>query len=664
MATQQTAPAPLGDGRAPKARIPPAAHPLEPLTEAEIEAACSILREKRPLPDTARFALVLLQEPDKAEVRAFDAGDAIDRRAFIVVLDKADGSFSEAVVSITYRRIDSWEPVPPDSGQPSMLLEELFAVEEIVKADPDWRAAVRRRGVTNIDLVQVDPFSAGNFGFEAERGRRLVRAPAYARQHPRDNGYAHPLEGLIAYVDLNDKRVVKLVDEKPVPVPLEPGNYGAVLGLPERTDLKPLDIVQPEGPSFEIEGHEIRWQRWRFRISTNAREGLVLHTVSYDGRSILYRASISEMVVPYADPGPGWFWRSAFDAGEYGLGKLTDSLVLGCDCLGEIRYFDLVTADDEGHAATIPNAVCLHEEDFGVLWKHSDFRFESHEVRRSRRLVLSLFANVGNYDYGFFWYFYLDGSIQLEVKLNGIVQTAAFARGDEYPWGATVAPGLAAVHHQHLFNARLDFAVDGDRNSVHEVEVEQVPSGAENKYGNAWRLRETPLRTELEARRTANPLAGRYWKIVNRSVLNRLGDPVAYKLVPEGRPPLLAQPDSPFARRAAFATKHLWVTKHEPRERHAAGAYPNQHPGGDGLPRWTEADRPIEDEDVVVWHTFGSTHVGRPEDWPVMPVEYTGFWLKPVGFFDRNPALDVPEHTSHSCRPEGGDHGNGHHAHE
>jgi primary-amine oxidase len=487
-----------------------------------------------------------------------------------------------------------------------------------------------------------------------------MRAPAYARMHARDNGYAHPLAGLIAYVDLNEKRIVKLIDEPPIPVPPEEGNYGAVLGLPERRDLKPLDIVQDEGPSFEVDGHEIRWHKWRFRISTNAREGLVLHQVTFeDGgreRPVLYRASIAENVVPYADPAPGFFWRSAFDAGEYGLGKLADSLVLGCDCLGEIRYFDLVCADDDGKPVTIEDAVCLHEEDYGILWKHGDFRYESHEVRRSRRLVVSLFTNVGNYDYGFFWYLYLDGSIQHEVKLNGIVQTAAVPPGEDYEWGSMIAPQLAATHHQHLFSARLDFDVDGEGNSVVEVEADPLSQGPENTYGNAWRVKETLLESELEARRLADPLKGRYWRIENPSVKNRLGRPVAYKLVPEGSPALLAEPSSQFAKRAAFATKHLWVTRHEAKERHAAGSYPNQHPGGAGLPRWTEADRPLVDEDIVVWHTFGSTHVGRPEDWPVMPVEYAGFWLKPLGFFDRNPALDVPEHTSRQCHPNGGRH--------
>jgi primary-amine oxidase len=628
-------------------------HPLEPLTAAEVEAATGLVKELRRLPETARFALVLLHEPEKAEVKAFRPGDPLDRRAFVVVLDRADGRFSEAVVSITHERIESWREVPGDAGQPMVLLEEMLAVAEIVKSDPAWRDAVARRGVGDLELVQVDPFSAGNFDFEAERGRRLVRAPAYVRHFAQDNGYAHPLEGLIAYVDLNAREVVDLVDLDPVPVPEAEGNFGAAAAIPPRTDLKPLDVVQEHGPSFELDGHAIRWHKWRLRISTNAREGLVLHEVGFDDagreRTILYRASISEMVVPYGDPGPAWFWRSAFDQGEYGLGKLADSLRLGCDCLGEIRYFDLVTAAEDGSAITIENAVCVHEEDYGVAWKHTDVRFGTREVRRQRRLVLSMFANVGNYDYGFFWYLYLDGRIEHEVKANGIVQTRAVAPGEEYEWGVMLTDRLAGVHHQHLFNARLDFELDGDRNSVVEVEVDRMPQGLGNEHGNAWRLRETPLRTELEAQRLADPLRGRYWKVVNPNVRNAAGGLVAYKLEPEGGPPLLAEPGSSFARRAAFATKHLWVTRNEPEQRHAAGAYPNQHPGGDGLPRWTESDRPIESEDIVVWHSFGLTHVCRPEDWPVIPVAYTGFTLHPLGFFDRNPALDLPEHTSSHC---------------
>jgi primary-amine oxidase len=114
----------------------------------------------------------------------------------------------------------------------------------------------------------------------------------------------------------------------------------------------------------------------------------------------------------------------------------------------------------------------------------------------------------------------------------------------------------------------------------------------------------------------------------------------------------MAHPDSPIGRRAGFAQHNLWVTPYAPDERRAAGEFPNQHSGGDGLPRWTAQDRPIAGTDVVVWYTFGVTHFVRPEDWPVMPVEYSGFTLMPFGFFDRNPALDVPPSDAH-CEEHG-----------
>ena len=420
-----------------------------------------------------------------------------------------------------------------------------------------------------------------------------------------------------------------------------------------RTDLKPLEIIQPEGPSFEVDGNLVRWQKWSLRIGMDPLEGLVLWTVGYeDGgriRPIVYRASVSEMVVPYGHPGPMHAWKSAFDAGEWGLGRMANSLTLGCDCLGEIRYFDDVFADERGKPRTRPNAICMHEEDYGILWKHVDMVSGRTEVRRSRRLVVSSIATVGNYEYGFYWYFYLDGTMQLEVKLTGIMSTMAVGDSGPGDHARMIAPGLAAPFHQHLFNVRLDMQVDGPNNEVYEVDA--VPTGSpgspENPWGNAFGTTVTLLESELAAQRDVDASRSRSWRIANRSRRNGVGEPTAYKLLPGATPTLLADPGSSVGRRAAFAAHNLWVTPFDPEERRAAGDYPNQHHGHAGLPTWTAADRPIVDTDVVLWHSFGVTHIPRPEDWPVMPVEYTGFTLLPSGFFDRNPALDVPPSAAH-----------------
>jgi primary-amine oxidase len=284
----------------------------------------------------------------------------------------------------------------------------------------------------------------------------------------------------------------------------------------------------------------------------------------------------------------------------------------------------------------------MHEEDYGTLWKHYEFRTGVFEMRRSRRLVISFFATVGNYDYGFYWYLYQDGTIQLECKLTGIVQTSAVADGDTYPWGGMITENLGGPTHQHFFNARMHMMVDGERNSVTEHEFAPRPMGDTNPYGNVFDTTRRVLKTESEAARLANGRTGRYWKVVNPNVKNPVGANPGYKLIVNDSPLMLADERSKVRQRGGFATRHVWVTPFDPAERYASGDYPNQHSGGDGLPRYIEANRNIENEDLVLWHSFGHTHVCKPEDFPVMPVEYAGFMLKPNNFFAANPTMDLP----------------------
>ncbi|MBD0334224.1 MAG: primary-amine oxidase [Cyanobacteria bacterium Co-bin13] len=627
--------------------VPPVAsaqhlHPLEPLTAEEIQRAVAIVRQEKAVGDTFRFPVATLHEPPKAAVLSYQPGKALPREAFFILLDNATSKVYEAIVSLDQNTVVSWQHIP--GVQPNIMADELAECEAVVKAHPAFKEAVEKRGL-DLETVVVDPWAIGNFGFEDEVGSRLSRCLCYVRNTPESNFYSRPIDGLVPVVDLNKMEVLRIEDVGAVPVPPDPGEYAREFYQDKfRQDLKPLHITQPEGPSFTIEGHLIKWQKWQIRIGFTPREGLVLYQVGYEDegrlRPILYRASMAEMVVPYNDPRPQHFRKNAFDLGEHGVGVLANSLTNGCDCLGEIRYFDAVLTDSRGNVAITENAVCLHEEDFGILWKHYDWRREHTDVRRSRRLVLSFIATVDNYEYGFYWYFYQDGTIQYEIKLTGILLCGALA--DQPKYGTLVAPDLNAIIHQHFFGMRLDFDIDGGENSVYEVNTESEPMGPDNPYGNACYAVETLLDTEQAAQRIIDPLVGRYWKVVNPKVTNRLGKPVAFKLIPGENVLPFAHPDAPILKRAGFLTKHLWVTPYQADEQFSAGAYPNQHSGGEGLPKWTKADRAIANTDLVVWYTFGHHHIPRPEDWPVMPVAYSGFTLKPVGFFDRNPALDVP----------------------
>jgi primary-amine oxidase len=630
-------------------------HPLDPLAPAEIETAVSVLQEQRGDTEQLRFVTITLREPAKEAVRAFDEGAAPpSREAAMVMLDRASGATFEAIVSTTEGRVVAMKEV--EGVQPAIMVEEYELCERLLKEHPEFHAALRRRDLdvgSALDLITIDPVPAGNYGVPEEEGRRLCRAQVWMRPVPDGNSYARPLEGIIGLVDLGAGEVLRVDDHGVVPVPREIGEFRAQHMEALRDDIKPLEITQPEGPSFTVSGNEVQWQRWRLRVGFNAREGLVLHRIGFeDGervRSVLHRASYSEMVVPYGDPSPSRYIQGPFDFGENLVGTLANSLELGCDCLGEIHYFDATLSDSAGEPVRMPNVVCLHEEDTGLLWKHWDFRNNETEVRRGRRLVISSISTIGNYDYGFFWYLYQDGTIESEVKLTGIMSTGAFAPGDEPGHGTVLADGLYAMHHQHFFNVRLDFDLDGESNAVYEVHSEPTPPGDGNPYGNAFHVVRRLLERESDAPADVDPLSARSWLVVNPSVQNATGKPVGYRLMPGDNVRSLAQPDSSRARRAQFISKHVWVTRYHPDELYAAGDYPNQHPGGAGLPSYIAADRPIAGEDIVVWYTFGSHHVARLEEWPIMPVSRIGFQLRPDGFFDRNPTLDVPPPEPH-CR--------------
>ncbi len=620
-----------------------ARNPLDPLEPTEIQAAVETIRKEKTLPDSIRFVTVSLNEPAKELVHHPRTEGRASREAFMILLDNATGRGYEAVVDVSHRAVTRYEALP-DGVQPPIMLDEFSECEEAARRSPEFRAACQKRGIEDLSLVMIDAWSAGHYGNEPpeDRGKRLCRALCWVRTEPSDNGYARPIEGLVVVIDLNRKEVLRVEDHGTIPLPPQAGNWARQYNKETRTDLKPLDVIQPEGPSFAVRGHEVSWQKWNLRVGFNPREGLVLHTVHYDRRPLLYRASISEMLVPYADPKESAYRKNAFDLGEYGVGMMANSLAMGCDCLGTIRYFDGHLADSRGRVVTIKNAICVHEEDFGMLWKHSDWRINQSEVRRARRLSVSMVATVGNYDYGFYWYFYQDGTIQMEVKLTGIVNTTGLKPGEKPRYGTEVAPQLNAPNHQHFFGARLDFSVDGEDNTVYEVNTKSVPPGPENPYGNAFFAEATPLLKESEAQRTTNQPSSRFWRVVNPDHKNGLGQPVAYRLCPGENVLPYALPGAAVLKRAGFLTRNLWVTPYNPRERYPAGDYPNQNPGGDGLPKWTKADRDLNARDLVVWYTFGQTHIPRVEDWPVMPVVSVGFYLRPDGFFDRNPALDLP----------------------
>jgi len=620
------------------------AHPLDPLTAEEFRLVATVLRRDRAVGPRWRFASIELKEPGKDAPQ--DPHPA-HRQALAICWNRDDGQAYRAVVSLTAAAVTTWEHLP---GQhPNMTLDEWHECDEMLRANPLLAAALARRGITDHARVLTDLWAyAAALVPPRYRGLRLGWADVWYRGSPDGNPYAHHVSGLHPIVDLNRMTLLEIEDNLgsgTADGPEVMGEYlPTLIPMPLR-EVKPLHISQPDGVSFTLDGRLLTWQNWQLRLGFTYREGLVLHTVGFRDagrlRPIAHRLSFAEMVVPYRDPTTDHYRRTAFDIGEWGLGFMTTSLERGCDCLGEITYLDAVVHDSSGEPRTISRAICIHEEDNGVLWKHVD-PVSGAEVRRARRLVVSFHVTVANYEYLVYWRFYQDGNIECEVRATGIMVTSNFAAGRQPPYGTLVDERTYAPFHQHFIVARLDLDVDGPDNMVCAVESQPCPASDDDPYAIGLVLRETPLRTEAQGKQDYDWHTQRAWKIINPHVRNRLGTSAGYKLVPGGCFPPLLDPSSPVVERARVIEHTVWVTPYRQDERWPCGEFPTLSDLDSGLPAWTAQNRSIENTDVVLWYVFGIHHITRPEDWPVMPVDTASFWLKPSGFFDRNPALDVP----------------------
>jgi primary-amine oxidase len=622
---------------------PPTPHPLDPLTEDEIKAAVGLLKTEGKSTRYINYSFIGLQEPPKDAVLAFKAGDPIVRRVKIICYDTKKNETLEGSVNVTENKVESWKTIPGVQA-PANEGVDYRLTERIVRGDARWLAAIKKRGLDPVDVA---------IGILPVRGYldRPVDGNRYTVATSRVDDLAEPgdIPGLLALVNLT-KRTVEWVRDEPAPVSrasVEDFYDPDLIGKP-REAPKPLSTAQPDGQTFQLDGNEVRWQRWRFRIGQDPRVGLVLYTVGYEDegkvRSILYRASLSELYVPYGDPDN--FLVHWFDAGEFGLASTAQSPLKPMnDVPDNAKLLPVVMFRANGAPRTIPNAVAVYERDGGILWRHGG------TSRRARDLVVGAIYQVGNYDYGMNWVFHQDGTLEMELDVTGFMETRNVERMSDMDMshgtgsvGTLVAPHVQAANHQHFFSFRLDMDIDGPgKNALYEMNVEPLPEGPANKNGNGFAMKETLLRTEKAAQRSLNGATARGWKIVNTTVKNALGQPSAYVLMPGENGVPYSLPGSYLSTVGAFAQHHLWATPYAPDEMYAAGTYIRDGRPTDGLVKWTAGNRSIDNEDVVVWYTVGLTHIPRAEEWPVMNTHRTGFMLMPAGFFSKNPALDVPE---------------------
>jgi primary-amine oxidase len=513
----------------------------------------------------------------------------------------------------------------------------LFRADEAARSDPRWRAAIVAHG-RNPDRVSAQPGALGEGDtLGIVDGTRRVLVGAYDRDAPppEDN-----VAGITGVVDLTHAKMISVGNFPAAPQSRLDSTASKALATPRSR------LTSPAIPkAFTRRGSEIRWQNWRLHAGYHPRRGLELYDIAWvergRARPVLYRAGVSEMIAPYGDPAfIVWFPR---DEGDVGLGHYSRSSVVPfADAPPGAELVDGVVHDDRGNPLPVPQAIAVYERDAGVLWRHAG------RSRRARQLVVASMATVDNYDYVFEWAFGLDGTIEVDVRLTGVMNLRPTTPGDtaggrEEHYGHLVAPKIFAPNHQHFFSYRLDFDVDGaEHNAVVEMESTPDATGPENKQGLWFQMHERVLEREGEAQRTLDLSRGRRWKVISTTTKNSLGQSTGYALLPGENNVAMASTASPVVAKAGWIRSHVWVTPFEPAEMHAGGDYQRFDRPGDGLATWTRADRSVNDRDVVLWYTFGITHLPRPEDFPFMPAHKAGFRLVPSAFFGRNPALDAP----------------------
>jgi primary-amine oxidase len=629
-------------------------HPLDPLSFQEYWAVLEVLQEAGHVNAETRFSIVNLRQPDKTMVWSWSRGQDFPRHAFAVVRQGPDSY--EAAVDVKQRRLMAWTKL--ENVQPNWLDEEFRAMEKEVKAHPDFVAAMKKRGITDFTFLRCLALPPGYFGTDEQRGRRIGHVQCSDTRRVR-NTFPRQITALTAVVDLNAKQVLRVVDEGVVPVTNAVADYDlASIGRP-RDVPSPMRVDQPLGPGFRLDGHVVEWQKWRFHVRPDQRVGTIVSTVTYGDsdvrRQVLYEGHLSEIFVPYMDPAFDWYRRNFLDAGEFSAGGLLKPLLRSLDCPEGAVYLDGLVADDEGRPKTVPNIMCLFERETGdMAWRHFSAEPES---RRKRDLVVRSAAVLGNYDYVFDWSFQQDGTIRVAVGSTGIaeVKSTAVARtnaeastnggtvadtGDTY--GRFVDQNLVAVNHDHYFNFRLDLDVDGPVNNFVADRLVTKTLPPANPRRSLWVREPMTAHSENQAMLHMEMERPALWRVLSATRSNHVGYPTSYQLMPGMTIKTLLTSDDYPRRRAGFIDHQLWVTAYRPEERYAAGDYPTLSTPGQGLPTWTKANRQIDQSDLVLWYTAGMHHVVRAEDWPVMPVLWHSFDLRPFDFFDRNPALDLP----------------------
>ncbi|WP_312626739.1 primary-amine oxidase [Scandinavium sp.] len=627
-------------------------HPLNALTAEEIKEAVEIVKASPDYKPNTRFTQIALAEPEKNKVWDFVLHDkAVDepRLANVTMLDGKH--IIESQVDLQSKKVLHWEPIKDAHGM--VLLDDFATVQNVINASKEFADVLKKHGITDTTKVVTTPLTVGYFdgkdGLKQED--RLLKVVSYLDTGD-GNYWAHPIENLVAVVDLEQKKIIKIEEGPVIPVPMTPRPYdGRDRVVPK---IKPLDIIEPEGKNYTITGDMIHWQNWDFHVRLDSRVGPILSTVTYNNngtrRKVMYEGSLGGMIVPYGDPDVGWYFKAYLDSGDYGMGTLTSSIARGKDAPTNAVLLDETIADYSGKPMDIPHAIAVFERYAGPEYKHQEMGQPNVSTER-RELVVRWISTVGNYDYIFDWVFHDNGVIGIDAGATGIEAVKGVlaktmhdpSAKDDTRYGTLIDHNIVGTTHQHIYNFRLDLDVDGENNKLVAMDPDVKPNTAGGPRTSTMQIDQHDIGTEQEAAQKFDP--GTIRLLSNTSKENRMGNPVSYQIIPYagGTHPVATgakfAPDEWIYHRLSFMDKQLWVTRYKADERYPEGKYPNRSTHDTGLGQYSKDNESLDNQDDVVWITTGTTHVARAEEWPIMPTEWVHALLKPWNFFDETPTL-------------------------
>ncbi|XAR57204.1 Primary-amine oxidase [Bertholletia excelsa] len=640
---------------------PSISHPLDSLSPQEINTATSLVKSSNISSGNIYFHYVGLHEPTKEQVLSWLSNRNASqppRQAFIIA--RANRTTYEIIVSVAESKIVS-QNVYNGFGFPTINLGETNEASRLPVTYPPFLESLEKRNLNVSDIV-FSIFTAGWYGGEdgLESGKRVAKVLAFYGKGSA-NIWVRPVEGVTIVVDLDEMKIVNYTDNGLLPMPKAEGTeyQASQLKPPYNVPLNPISVVQPDGPSFKIEGEEIRWAEWVLHAKFDVRAGLVLSVASIfdinkgEHRQVLYKGHISELFVPYQDPTNDWYYKTYFDAGEFGFGLSAVELQPNIDCPPNAVFMDGYYGNRTGYAAKISNVMCVFERYAGdVAWRHTEVAIPGKtiaEVRREVSLVFRSVTVVGNYDHIVDWEFMRSGSIKVTLSLSGIleIKSSHYTQLDQIKedvYGTIVAENAIGLNHDHFISFYLDLDVDGEENSFVKAKMKPMKTNGTSPRKSYWTLDKEIAKTELEARMKLGEAADLV--ITNPNKNTKVGNPIGYKLIPASPiNSLLLKDDYPQIR-ASFSNYQVYVTPYNRSEEWAGGLYPDRSHGNNTLYVWTNRNRNIENKDIVLWHVLGFHHAPAQEDYPVMPILSDGFELRPCNFFDNNAILKMMPDTN------------------